>query len=303
MSSLDERRKAREGLLVALANQGGKRQDVRAAIKTSGVSEDDALGAVDYLEGEGLLETKSWQQPGLVQLTHSGLVAAEELEMKLSRSASGTSLRFDSPEERQAARLAYMKLAYERSSGSPNALFEYAEIGRELGLSDEATQSVLSYLTEKGLLKLETYSSISITTWGIDEVEELMRNPEQPTDNLPAPASINVMIVREMYGSQVQQGSTSSVQQQKSGLGHEEIEALRSVLEEYRRAIENPGIDELRRREAEAELQTIEAQLSSPSPKPRILVESLHALRSIAEGMGAAVAAEAVMHALKFFGT
>jgi hypothetical protein len=49
------------------------------------------------------------------------------------------------------------------------------------------------------------------------------------------------------------------------------------------------------RREAEAELQTVQSQLESPKPKSSIIREGLESLRRILEGAGGGAAGELLL--------
>jgi hypothetical protein len=109
-------------------------------------------------------------------------------------------------EQTQAGRLAYLGAAYEFTNGHTDEMFDWEKVAEAASLERSEALSAINYLTQKDLLKWETSQWLSITPWGVDEIEQLLANPERPSENLPAPASINVMQVREMYGPiQVQQ--------------------------------------------------------------------------------------------------
>ena len=89
---------------------------------------------------------------------------------------------------------------------------------------------------------------------------------------------------------QVQQGNTQPVQ--VSAAFTVDATAIASFVAKTRTALGSMGLSEDRRREAEAEVGTLESQLASPKPKASIFRESLESLRRILEGAGGGAAGQ-----------
>lgn len=71
-----------------------------------------------------------------------------------------------------------------------------------------------------------------ITHTGVKEVEQALTQPEEPTQHF---AAINYIHIQNMTQSQIQQGTTASVQQVRQTIGSDESESLKrflAVLEE-----------------------------------------------------------------------
>ena len=89
---------------------------------------------------------------------------------------------------------------------------------------------------------------------------------------------------------QVQQGSTQPIQ--VSANFTPDVTAIASVVGQIRAALASMDLPDARRREADAELRTIESQIESPRPKPSIIREGLESLRRILEGAGGGAAGQ-----------
>jgi len=83
---------------------------------------------------------------------------------------------------------------------------------------------------------------------------------------------------------QIQQGGTRPIQ--VSARFTFDLAAVRSFLDLFREQLSSLNLPDDRKREAEAELQTVESQIESPKPKPSIIREGLESLRRILEGAG-----------------
>lgn len=91
--------------------------------------------------------------------------------------------------------------------------------------------------------------------------------------------------IEEMNNSQIQQGAYSS--SQEMSVSHENtLDEIGDFLSELRDMIEEESVGEPQRSDLEAEITTAEAQLSSSTPNPGILKETLDSIRSIIEGVG-----------------
>jgi hypothetical protein len=169
------------------------------------------------------------------------------------------------------------------------------EVGKAIGVDDRAeTDRIFSYLKEAGLIKYMSMGpNVAITRAGIDTVERALAEPEKPT---PYFAPINVITVSGgMHGSQIQQGATGSTQVIEAT--KVEWAELRQLLPEIRAAVTNLSGDAAQR--ASADIETVEAQSKSPSPRTAIVRECLLSLRSVLEKAGGSLAAEAISSWLK----
>lgn len=96
--------------------------------------------------------------------------------------------------------------------------------------------------------------------------------------------------VGTMSYSQIQQGSTSSMQVQQTI----DVNGLRELVAELRAITPELSLRGDQSDEYEAVVERISMQLASPQPKPGILRESLSSTRAILEGAaGAGVAPQA----------
>lgn len=95
--------------------------------------------------------------------------------------------------------------------------------------------------------------------------------------------------------------SGSNLQQASGHANRQYIETyfnigkIENVVSIIRDNLNNLVIDEERKSEIGSDLQTIEAQLNSPKPKPPIIKESLKSIRAVLEGAGGGATAQVLM--------
>lgn len=183
-------------------------------------------------------------------------------------------------QEKKKQRLLFMHRLYEVSDGSTLHDVDSAEVGKELGWSDQVTQNVVEYLADEGLLEFFSGGDlITITHTGVVEVETALDAPDRGTEHFPPAA--NVIVIGQMYGSQVQQGSITS--QQHGSFNEPNRDQLRAVAELLRTILPDLGLDEDDRQEAEAELSTAKIQLGSNRPKWDIIKASFGRVAALVE--------------------
>ncbi len=153
----------------------------------------------------------------------------------------------------------------ERSGGDPTRSISLYEVGRGLGWERTQALSVAQDLMAEGFVEIRSLSgAIAISAAGLSAAAAEACAAERAAPPL------------------------------RLGRGHlleeETARRLPAVLEEIRRGAASAAafLTEPRRRELEADVQSIAAQLLSPRPKTAVIRE---ALRSIAANLGGAVEA------------
>ncbi len=185
-------------------------------------------------------------------------------------------------QEKQEDRLRFIRRLYEKTDGSTFTAATSGEIGQELGWSDKRTDRALEYLIDHGLVKhVSLGGQISLKHDGVLEVEGAWNNPDQPTAHLP-PA--NIIMIGEMHGSQIQQGTVHSQQGVSSSVPS--VDQLLAAAERLRALLPQLGLAEDENQEADAELATAQSQLRSPRPKWDIIRGSLAAAVGILGQLG-----------------
>jgi hypothetical protein len=184
-------------------------------------------------------------------------------------------------EQIRLKRLQYINKLYEILGGSRNKGINCDELGKKLGFSGEETDDIVEYLKEEGLLEFTSLGGqITITHRGIVEVETALLHPDEPTHYFP-PA--NIILVGQMIGSQIQQGTINSTQQ--LSYSKDDINSISKIVNEIKGQLSKLGLDPAVEVEAAAEIATIETQTKSPKPKFSIIKECLSSLRTILEGI------------------
>jgi hypothetical protein len=201
-------------------------------------------------------------------------------------------------EDKRKARAAFMNHLYDAGDGSERYYESYVVIGSAVGLEAREASEVADYLVGEGLAEwFTTDGGVSITHPGVVEVERSRTAPDQPTEHF---AAYNNVIFGTFYNSPIQQGTTASFQL------NQPMEELNPLVDQfiyvYRERIDELSLAEEQRAEAEAELATLQAQISSPNPKRPVIAASLQVLRDFALSAGGSAAAQAILSHWGLFG-
>ncbi|PHM48716.1 AbiTii domain-containing protein [Xenorhabdus sp. KK7.4] len=98
--------------------------------------------------------------------------------------------------------------------------------------------------------------------------------------------------IQNMNNSQLQQDSAGANQ---TLIVNEAPKDFSNFIEQFKKVHENLELNELRRKELNTEIATMELQLDSPHPKQIIISESVKSIRSILEGITGSVIATGLL--------
>jgi hypothetical protein len=193
----------------------------------------------------------------------------------------------DQIEELARKRFELLHNIYKSADRRTGTLVDIYKLGTELGLSEYDTDGLVDYLSGEQLIKRETLDGlISITHYGVVEVEKALAFPDKPSTYFPP---INYIHVEQMIGSQIQQGTNQSSQILTSSAN--DFEAIRKFVFDLNDQLVKLKLDAETQAEAESDITTIESQIKSPHPKSTIINECLTSLRTILEGAAGSVIA------------
>ena len=175
-------------------------------------------------------------------------------------------------------RLAFLYLSYEKSEGDTYKLFSCWELGKSLGYNRRYIVKIVQYLVDEDLLKwVATGGTISITHWGITEVESALTNPEESTEHFSA--NINTIFVENMVNSQIQQGTENS--EQTWTITNDNKEEINKLLDEIFNKSSETDSDNQTIIDLKAQIDTIKSQLKASKPKWDILKSCLDSITNI----------------------
>ena len=196
-------------------------------------------------------------------------------------------------EEKKTKRLQFLHRLYELTEGSEFKYFNMFDIGSELDLDRKLTSDIAYYLRQEGLIEFRAIGGmIGITHRGIREVEKALSNPNKPTDFFPP--AVNIISIGQMTNSHIQQASPGATQ--VVNIGPDKYEELKQVVYSLKESIDKLSLQPQQRSELEAEIVTIETQISSPKPKSTIIAECLKSIRNILEGAASGIIAYGLLN-------
>jgi hypothetical protein len=99
------------------------------------------------------------------------------------------------------------------TNNPPNSIFDLDKIrrcfARENEMSDDIFDLEYRYLTQKNLLEGMTFSHSTITQYGVDEIESLIKNPDKSTNHFSSEL-IKLVINNHVMGDQITNNSNIS---------------------------------------------------------------------------------------------
>ena len=157
------------------------------------------------------------------------------------------------------------------------------DIAQELKFSTNLTQKITQYLQGERLIEFRAIGGIiGITHEGIREIEEAISNPNKTTSHFPSTNITNIIAIRKMENSQIQQSGTEAIQTiTLKERKHEEINEIIKLLKE---SINQLNLLSSQKSDLQAEINTIESQMHSSTTKDTILIECFKSIKNILEG-------------------
>jgi hypothetical protein len=191
-------------------------------------------------------------------------------------------------EEMRKNRFQFLHRLYEKTEGNEHEMVNMWDLGNELGFDRAETDKISQYLVGEYLMEYAAMGGIiNITHQGIIEVENAISHPEEPTQYFPP---VNIINIHHMESSQIQQGTVESTQSQhiesktKNDIS-EFVELVKTKLPDLRLDAEDLA-------EIEADINTVQSQVSSSRPKKSILRECLSSMQRLLEGAAGSVVAQ-----------
>ena len=245
----------------------------------------NAMKVLEELEKKGIVRCTE----RMVFFTLEGFHLANP---RLSTLKGGSNMQL-SLEQKKAARFRFLETLYKETNGAEEVLENMFDIGDKAGLDRETTSDIFDYLKGEGLVAAMAFGGIiKITHFGVVEYESAVGNPETPTQYFPPVNVVNniLNISGGVSGSQIQQGSISSQQNQQLTIN--DIAEIAKWITELDGKISEIGLAIDQQRAIRDESETVHALLGTKKPKRSFLKNSLNTIKSILEGVaGNAVAA------------
>jgi hypothetical protein len=192
-----------------------------------------------------------------------------------------------SAEERIARRFRFLKRLYDVTDGNKFASETVEQLASDTGIDVDEATNIAQYLAGKNLIQWRTMrGDVSITEWGVDEVERAESDPKEATLYFP-PNIVNIMQVETMTGSQIQQGTVSS-QLLINDVERASIEKLVAQIKDITTGLSlsaEVGAD------VDGHIGTIESQLRTSKPKRSIIREAAASLQELLSPFAAAAGA------------
>lgn len=182
-------------------------------------------------------------------------------------------------EEMKNKRFQFLNKLYEISEGNQDRIMYMQVIGEELNFDKDLTRKIAQYLKGEGLIQFMSIGGgLSITHYGVVQIEKALSNPDTSTQYFPP--VFNTISIGNMVNSQIQQASNDS-QQMMITIDEQKVEKLKIVIEELRNSIDELELGREGKKDLEADISTLEAQIESSNPKKIIVDECLKSIRNI----------------------
>ena len=186
--------------------------------------------------------------------------------------------RKEEVEEIKKKRFRFLSACYEESGADPYKVLPTYTIAGDRSFEHNLADKIVRYLEQEELVEVSGRGHrICITHKGIREVEQALSKPDAPTEYFPAGCSI---YARNIIHSQIQQASPGATQLE---LGEGKGQKLKELVESLKESVDKLGLQQEQQTDLLAQIRTMDAQMSSSSPIPSIISESLRTTRRILE--------------------
>lgn len=200
-------------------------------------------------------------------------------------------------EEMKEKRFQFLYRLYELTGGDESKQFSMFEIGEELGFDKDLTVIIEQYLSGEGLINHGSGGfgnrgrAVGISHRGVKEIEEALYKPDRPTQYFPA--VINVTSIGTMTDSQLQIDSHGATQ--VATFNENGYEELKEVIQSLKESIDQLDINQQQKSELQADIQTLDAEISSSKPKAAIITDRLGSIERILEGVAGSALASGLL--------
>lgn len=194
----------------------------------------------------------------------------------------------NSIQNKKQDRFKFLKAIYDAVDGEQNSIIDGALIGQNLGFDRSYTKNVFYYLQEEALIEgMGAGLHLSITHYGIKEVEQALSEPEKPTEHFLPFNQYNTINISNMNGGAIQQATINS---NISIVSNDTIINVENYIEKIRKFVNEDIEDKELKDELLADIETISQQSKSPKPKSAILKLTLNSIKDILVGsLGGAI--------------
>lgn len=177
--------------------------------------------------------------------------------------------------ELQNHRSQFIKKLYEMAEGNTSRIIHMENVGNELGFDREYSFQIGGYLEGENLLEYVTVGGgVQLTHYGVQEVEEAIANPNEPTEHF---TPFNIINIGTMNNSNIQQGTINSTQI----IEQSKIPEIQDILQKIFDSLEQLELQGSNKEDLKTEIETITTQLKSSTPKKSIISECLGTITSI----------------------
>jgi hypothetical protein len=176
-------------------------------------------------------------------------------------------------------RFKFLNRIYEVSDGRTGYMINGETIGKEFGFDRGYSTAIYYYLNDEGLTEpMGSGIYLSLTHYGIKQIEEALSEPNEPTEYFPP---MNIINIGKMQGGVVQQGTGNS---NINITSNETINNLNQYLDKLNKFADKYLKNDSLQQEIRADVNTIKQQLKSPKPKKTIIKASIQSVKEILIG-------------------
>jgi len=189
----------------------------------------------------------------------------------------------------------FLRRLYASTGGDESEWRDLYEIGEKLGFDIGLTVKIEQYLRGQGLINSipgcgTQNRDIRILHKGILAVWGELPTLTRPTNHFPSQNTTSISHVKNLHVQIDSPGATQVVTIDESG-----YDELKEVIKSLKESIDQLNIDQQQKSELQADIQTIEAQMSSPKPKAAIITDCLDSIKRILEGVAGSALASGLL--------
>lgn len=189
--------------------------------------------------------------------------------------------------KKQEQRYLLLKHLYDVTDGDDHEFLSCSSLGSDLGFDEATTRKVAQYLQGEHLVKMSARDVISITHYGVVQVEQAAKNPQQPTQYFPPIMNMNIIIDRTTIhgGFNV----ASSIQGSYNKVASAEVpDDLKDLLKRLATEVAkmSEALPQETAEQVARDLETLTAEATSKTPRKEWWRLSVDGLKKAASDIG-----------------
>jgi hypothetical protein len=189
--------------------------------------------------------------------------------------------------KKQEQRYLFLKQLYDQTDDDEHIFVDFIQLGAIVGQDENTVRKIVQYLTGEGLVKSISRDDGAITHYGVVQVEQALKEPNEPTQFFPPIVNMNIIL----EGTTIQGGFNvlSSIQDSYNKVNSANTpDDLKTLLKQLAKEVaaisEHLSVEKAE--QVARDLENLTAEATSENPRKEWWQLSVEGLKQAAKDVG-----------------